>query len=172
MKWWQLTAKTLKGHVELFVILGNLCPFSTCWAETSGERHAVPLSRGQSEKRKKKRSDKNLKTSSGQRAASQISTSPAFFSYLHEKLGAFGHEQLEDEGRREAGNRAENHKQPPALKVQKAHRKMGPGRWNHQPGQTCEHRHCVNYPWLSGETKKDKVLKSQWHQNSGCHLVF
>lgn len=93
-------------------------------------------------KKKKKRSDKNLKTSSGQRAASQISTNPAFFSYLHEKLGAFRHEQLEDEGRREAGNRAENHKQPPALKVQKAHRKMGPGRWNDQPGQTCEHRHC------------------------------
>lgn len=92
-------------------------------------------------KKKKKRNDKNLKASSEQRAASQLSTSPAIFSYLHEKLGAFRHEQLEDEGRREAGKGAENHKQPPALKVQRAHREMGPGCWNHQPGQTCEHGH-------------------------------
>lgn len=59
------------------------------------------------------------------------------FKYLHEELGALGHEQPEDEGRREAGNRAEHHKQPPALKVQRAKREMGPGPWNHQPGQTC-----------------------------------
>lgn len=44
----------------------------------------------------------------------------AFFSYLHKKLWAFGHEELNDEGRREARDGAKDHKQPPALKVHKA----------------------------------------------------
>lgn len=39
------------------------------------------------------------------------------FTYLHEELGAFRHEQSKDEGRGEAGDRAEHHKQSPALKV-------------------------------------------------------
>lgn len=122
MSYWEIFA--LSPHVELKHLVKDM----QC------------LSLAGSLKKEKTRSDKNLKASSEQRAVLQLSTSPAFFSYLHEKLGAFGHEQLEDEGRREAGKGAENHKQPPALKVQRAHREMGPGCWNHQPGQTCEHR--------------------------------
>lgn len=69
-----------------------------------------------------------------------INTSLAF-KYFNEELGAFGHEESEDEGWCEAGNRAENHKQPPALKVQRSHRKIYSGAWYHQPGQTCRNRH-------------------------------
>lgn len=63
--------------------------------------------------------------------------------YLHEKLWAFGHEQLDDEGRREARDGAEDHKQPPALKVYEAQREMGPCFWNDQPSQACQQRRSL-----------------------------
>lgn len=61
-----------------------------------------------------------------------------FFKYLHEELGALGHED-EDEGRREAGDGAEGHKHPPALEVQRAQREERSGSWYHHPGQTWSH---------------------------------
>lgn len=82
----------------------------------------------------------NLRTSSEEKRS--FAGEP--LSYLHEKLWAFGHEQLNDEGRREARDGAEDHKQPPTLEVHKAQREMGPGFWNHQPGQTCQQRHSLD----------------------------
>lgn len=83
----------------------------------------------------------DLKPSPEESRPSQVSL---FSSYLHEKLWAFGHEQFNDEGRRKARDGAEDHKQPPALKVHKAQRETSPGFWNHQPGQTCQQRHTLH----------------------------
>lgn len=58
-----------------------------------------------------------------------------FFQYLHEELGAFGHERPENDGRGEAGHRAQHHEHSPALDVQFPQGKMCPSAWNHPPGQ-------------------------------------
>lgn len=84
----------------------------------------------------------NLKPGSRRKVCSNFAGEP--LSHLHEKLWAFGHEQLYDEGRREARDGAEDHKQPPALEVHKAQREMGPGFWNDKPGQTCQQRHSLH----------------------------
>lgn len=88
-----------------------------------------------------------------------ISTSLAF-KYLHEELGAFRHEQPEDKGRREAGNRAEHHKQSPALKVQRSQRKMCPGSWNHQPGQTCRRKQSYSLLNTCSDTSNGSTMKT------------
>lgn len=84
---------------------------------------------------------KLLRTSSGQ---NRNFGEGAFFPYLHEELWTFGHEQLNDKGRWDARDGAEDHKQPPALEFHKAQGEMGPCLWNHQPGQTCQQRHGLH----------------------------